>query len=104
MGASNIDMRWKNAVVVVECSSATRAFVRVIWTRSLTRTRGSAECYGNRGAMTWDLLCSVCTRMTGEGRNYGYDDCRKTGAVAIFFSFFVKGLETLSAIYKSDNM
>jgi hypothetical protein len=54
--------------------------------------------------MTWDLLCWVCTGMTGEGRNYGYDDCRKTGAVAIFFSFFVKGLETLSAIYKSDNM
>lgn len=45
--------------------------------------------------MTWDLFCSVCTGMTGEDDNY--ED-------AVFFSFFVRDLEALSAIYNNDNM
>lgn len=53
--------------------------------------------------MTWDLFCSVCTGMTGKDQNYGCDDCRQNAADAVFF-FFVRGLETLSAIYNGDSI
>lgn len=78
-------------VVVVECSSATRAFVQGGLDNdihSFTRTRSLVmDVVGTAGAMTWDLLLwSVRTGMAGRFQDIGYDDCRENAADGVFFS------------------
>lgn len=92
-------MRRKKAVVVVECSFATRAFVGAVWTKQCSPGLEVGWCCGNAGAMTWDLVW-------GNDQTCGYGCCRQTAADVIFFSSAGswRGLETSSAIYNNDNM
>lgn len=96
----------EKAVVVFECSFATRAFVGMVWTKQCSPGLGVERRCGNAGAMTWDLVWWVCTGTTGKDQTCGYDCCRQSAADAVFFSSAGswRGLETSSAIYNNDSM